>query len=127
MKDQVDRLRELRVRAAFINSSLPRADQQEVLRVALLGGLQLLYVAPERLSRPGFLDRLAEARISRFVVDEAHCISSWGHDFRPDYRILDRALAACGRPPVGAFTATATPQVREDIAASLGLRDPFTL
>jgi len=125
MKDQVDRLRELHVRAAFINSSLSRPDQQEALRVARLGGLQLLYVAPERLSRPGFLERLAEAQVTRFVVDEAHCISSWGHDFRPDYRILDRALAACGRPPVGAFTATATPPVREDIAASLGLRDPF--
>jgi ATP-dependent DNA helicase RecQ len=125
MKDQVDRLRELHVKAAHINSSLSRADQQETLRVARLGGLQLLYVAPERLSRPGFLDRLAETRITRFVVDEAHCISSWGHDFRPDYRYLGRALEACGRPPVGAFTATATPEVREDIARSLGLRDPL--
>lgn len=125
MKDQVDRLRELRVKAAHINSSLSRADQQETLRVARLGGFQLLYVAPERLSRPGFLERLAEARITRFVVDEAHCISSWGHDFRPDYRFLGRALEACGRPPVGAFTATATPEVRDDIARSLGLRDPL--
>jgi ATP-dependent DNA helicase RecQ len=125
MKDQVDRLRELRVKAAYINSSLSRPDQQEALRVARLGGFQLLYVAPERLSRPGFLDRLAETKICRFVVDEAHCISSWGHDFRPDYRFLGRALEACGLPPVGAFTATATPEVRDDIARSLGLRQPF--
>jgi ATP-dependent DNA helicase RecQ len=125
MKDQVDRLRELGIRAAQINSSLARPDQQEALRVARMGGFQLLYVAPERLSRPGFLDRLAETRITRFVVDEAHCISSWGHDFRPDYRYLGRALEACGRPPVGAFTATATPEVRDDIARSLGLREPL--
>ncbi|GAC1658756.1 MAG: hypothetical protein NVS9B1_19400 [Candidatus Dormibacteraceae bacterium] len=125
MKDQVDRLRSLRVAAAFINSSLGRADQQETLRVARLGGFKLLYVAPERLSRPGFVERLAEAGVTRFVVDEAHCISSWGHDFRPDYRILGQAVQGLGRPPVGAFTATATPLVREDIARSLGLRDPF--
>jgi ATP-dependent DNA helicase RecQ len=125
MKDQVDRLHQLNVKAAFINSSLGRADQQEALRVARLGGFQLLYLAPERLSRPGFLERLAEARISRVVVDEAHCISSWGHDFRPDYLLLGRALEGLGRPPVGAFTATATPEVREDIARNLGLRDPF--
>jgi ATP-dependent DNA helicase RecQ len=61
--------------------------------------------------------------VDRFVVDEAHCISSWGHDFRPDYRRLGDAIAACGRPPVGAFTATATPRVRDDIAASLGLHE----
>jgi len=63
--------------------------------------------------------------VGRFVVDEAHCISSWGHDFRPEYRRLGDAIVACGRPPVGAFTATATPRVRDDIAASLGLRTPL--
>jgi ATP-dependent DNA helicase RecQ len=125
MKDQVDRLRGLRVRAGLINSTLNRADQVEALRVARLGGFQLLYLAPERLSRPGFVERLAEAPIRRLVVDEAHCISSWGHDFRPDYLLLGRAVEALGRPPVGAFTATATPAVREDIARSLGLREPF--
>jgi ATP-dependent DNA helicase RecQ len=125
MKDQVDRLRQLKTRAALINSTLTRADQVEALRVARLGGFQLLYLAPERLSRPGFVERLAEAPIRRMVVDEAHCISSWGHDFRPDYLLLGRALEALGRPPVGAFTATATPAVREDIARNLGLRDPF--
>ena len=125
MKDQVDRLTALGIPAAFINSTLGRADQQERLRIARLGGFKLLYLAPERLSRPGFSERLAEARVSRFVVDEAHCISSWGHDFRPDYRILGAALKTLGDPPVGAFTATATPLVRKDIAESLNLRDPL--
>ena len=125
MKDQVDRLTTLGIPAAFINSTLGRADQQERLRVARVGGFKLLYLAPERLSRPGFADRLAEARVARFIVDEAHCISSWGHDFRPDYRVLGTALKTLGNPPVGAFTATATPLVRKDIADSLGLRDPL--
>ncbi len=71
------------------------------------------------------MDRLADLRIRRIVVDEAHCISTWGHDFSPDYRLLSAAIAACGRPPVAGFTATATPQVRTDIASSLGLRRPF--
>jgi ATP-dependent DNA helicase RecQ len=127
MKDQVDRLRSLGVQAAFVNSSQDRNEQVASLRAAALGQLRLLYVAPERFSRAGFLDRLGELRVSRFVVDEAHCISSWGHDFRPEYRQLERALAACGRPPVAAFTATATPRVRADVARSLGMRDPLVL
>ena len=127
MKDQVDRLRGLCVPAAFINSTQERSDQVAALRAAAGGHLRLLYVAPERFSRPGFLERVAELRVARFVVDEAHCISSWGHDFRPEYRQLGRALAACGRPPVSAFTATATPRVREDVAQSIGMRDPFVL
>lgn len=125
MKDQVDRLRGLGLPATFINSTLVRSEQLARLEQARSGGLRLLYLAPERFSRPGFLDRLAQIGVRRVVVDEAHCISTWGHDFRPDYRRLDRALEACGRPPVAAFTATATPPVREDIAASLGLRDPL--
>jgi len=127
MKDQVDRLRAAGVDAAFINSTQERPEQVAALQAAAAGRLRLLYVAPERFSRPGFLDRLAELRITRFVVDEAHCISSWGHDFRPEYRQLGRALAACGRPPVAAFTATATPRVREDVVRSIGMRDPFVL
>jgi ATP-dependent DNA helicase RecQ len=127
MKDQVDRLRSLGVAAAFLNSTQDRAEQLAGLQAAAEGRLRLLYVAPERFGRPGFLDRVAKLRVGRFVVDEAHCISSWGHDFRPDYRQLDRALAACGRPPVAGFTATATPRVREDVARSLGMRDPLIL
>jgi ATP-dependent DNA helicase RecQ len=127
MKDQVDRLRASGVPAAFINSTQERREQTAALQAAAEGRLRLLYVAPERFSRAGFLDRVAELRVSRFVVDEAHCISSWGHDFRPEYRQLGRALAACGRPPVSAFTATATPRVRDDVAQSIGMRDPFVL
>jgi ATP-dependent DNA helicase RecQ len=125
MKDQVDRLTERGVPATFINSSVDRPEQVDRLRRAVAGEYRLLFVAPERLSRPGFMDRLAELDIRRVVVDEAHCISTWGHDFRPDYRLLGAAIAACGRPPVAAFTATATPPVRSDIAAILELRDPL--
>ena len=127
MKDQVDRLRAAGISATFINSTQERAEQVAGLQAAAAGRLRLLYVAPERFSRPGFLDRLAELRVARFVVDEAHCISSWGHDFRPEYRQLGRALAACGRPPVAGFTATATPRVREDIVQSIGMRDPLVV
>ena len=125
MKDQVDRLTERGVPATFINSSLDRAEDAARLRQAYGGAYRLLFLAPERLGRPGFMNRLAELRVRRIVVDEAHCISTWGHDFRPDYRLLSAAVAACGRPPVAAFTATATPQVRADIATSLDLHDPF--
>ena len=125
MKDQVDRLTERGVPATFINSSLDRAEDTDRLRQALAGAYRLLFLAPERLGRPGFMNRLAELRVRRIVVDEAHCISTWGHDFRPEYRLLAAAVEACGRPPVAAFTATATPQVRADIVTSLDLRDPF--
>jgi ATP-dependent DNA helicase RecQ len=125
MKDQVDRLNARGVDATFINSSLERPEQVDRLRKAIAGEYRLLFLAPERLGRPGFMDRLAELHVSRVVVDEAHCISTWGHDFRPDYRLLNAAVVACGRPPVAGFTATATPEVRADIVASLGLKDPF--
>lgn len=127
MKDQVDRLVGHGVRAAFINSTLGSTEQRERLEAASRGAYQLLYVAPERFSRPGFTTRLASFPVKRFVVDEAHCISTWGHDFRPDYRLIGDALEACGRPPIGAFTATATPDVRGDIVANLQLRDPLVV
>ena len=127
MKDQVDRLVAHGVRAAFINSTLNSTEQRERLERASRGEYQLVYVAPERFSRPGFTSRLATLGVRRFIVDEAHCISTWGHDFRPDYRLIGGALEACGHPPIGAFTATATPDVRRDIAANLGLRDPLVM
>jgi ATP-dependent DNA helicase RecQ len=127
MKDQVDRLVSHGVRAAFINSTLDSSEQRRRLEAASRGEYQLIYVAPERFSRPGFTDRLATMSVKRFVVDEAHCISTWGHDFRPDYRLIGGALEACGRPPIGAFTATATPEVRDDIASNLGLREPLVV
>src|SRR5690242_8824789 len=125
MKDQVDRLTERGVAATFINSSVEPFEQRNRLRRAIAGEYRLVFLAPERLGRPGFMEQLADMPIRRVVVDEAHCISTWGHDFRPDYRLLAAAIEACGRPPVAGFTATATPQVRADIATSLQLRDPY--
>ncbi|HEY2596871.1 MAG TPA: ATP-dependent DNA helicase RecQ [Candidatus Dormibacteraeota bacterium] len=127
MKDQVDRLVSHGVRAAFINSTLDSTEQRRRLEAASRGEYRLLYVAPERFGRPGFTDRLATMGVTRFIVDEAHCISTWGHDFRPDYRLIGGALETCGRPPIGAFTATATPEVRDDIASNLGLREPLVV
>jgi ATP-dependent DNA helicase RecQ len=124
MVDQVARLNALGVPAACLHSQVSSATRAEALRAAAAGELRFLYLAPERLGAPGFLGSLGGLAVDRFVVDEAHCISSWGHDFRPDYRRLGEAIAACGRPPVGAFTATATPRVRQDITSSLGLRAP---
>jgi RecQ family ATP-dependent DNA helicase len=127
MTDQVVRLRRAGVAAAAIHSQLDPGEQREALVAALDGRLRFLYVAPERLATPSFEERLAELAVARFVVDEAHCISSWGNDFRQEYRRLAAAVTACGRPPVTAVTATATPQVREDISRSLTLRRPFTV
>jgi ATP-dependent DNA helicase RecQ len=104
------------------------------MKVAKAGELRLLYVAPERFASEEFMRLLGTIRVARFVVDEAHCVSAWGHDFRPDYRRLKAAAAACrrveeapGRPPVSAFTATATPEVRKDIVDLLGLMTPQVL
>ncbi len=124
MVDQVARLNALGIPAACLHSQVSAATRAEAMRAAVAGELRFLYLAPERIGAPGVLDSLGKLTVARFVVDEAHCISSWGHDFRPDYRRLGDAITACGRPPVGAFTATATPRVRQDIAASLGLRSP---
>ena len=125
MKDQVDSLRQRGVRAAYVNSSQSPADQQAVLEAARAGELELLYVAPERFRFERAMASLREVELSLFVVDEAHCISKWGHDFRPDYRALGDVIRALGDPPVAAFTATATPEVQVDIAKHLNMVDPY--
>ncbi|MHB8717500.1 MAG: RecQ family ATP-dependent DNA helicase [Candidatus Dormibacteria bacterium] len=124
MNDQVARLRSLGVSAASVHSQVDRAEAAHAISAAAAGTLRFLYVAPERLASPAFTAELSRLSITRLAIDEAHCISSWGHDFRPDYRRLADAAALCGNPPISAFTATATPRVRDDIIASLGLRSP---
>src|SRR5260221_12147954 len=99
MKDQVDRLTDRGVAAAFVNSSVEPFVQRERIQRARDGEYRLLFLAPERLARPGFIDQLAALRIGRIVVEEAHCSSTLGHGFLPDSRLLSRALPSCGRPP----------------------------
>ena len=127
MKDQVDGARSNGIRAAYLNSSLDFAEQSAVLRSLQSGDLDLLYVAPERFALDHFRELLASCRISMAVIDEAHCISEWGHDFRPDYLDLSSIPELLPGIPVAAFTATATERVQHDIARKLRLRDPFVL
>ena len=126
MRDQVTQLVQMGVPAAFLNSSLTFRQYLLVLSRAKEGRYKIIYVAPERLETEGFLDFACHADISLVAVDEAHCISQWGQDFRPSYLHIPAFLEKLGRrPPLGAFTATATPEVREDIEKLLGLRDPL--
>ncbi len=120
MKDQVDTLVATNKRATYINSTLTPAEQRERLRRLVNNEYAIVYVAPERLRNAEFLRALAPVRIALLAVDEAHCISQWGHDFRPDYLYLHDAIPRLGKPPVMALTATATPEVQQDIARQLG-------
>ncbi len=128
MRDQVyallDRTSFKELGVAFLNSSQDSSEQSMVMSLLRGGKLKLLYVAPERLKSSGFVDVLRSIKVERLVVDEAHCISEWGHDFRPDYLAIGSVLDEIGRPPVMAVTATATTRVQESIAHNLAMSDP---
>lgn len=123
MKDQVDALREFGVAATLINSSIGYGEQQERLRKMAQGEYDLVYVAPERFRNKAFRGALAQAKIGLIAVDEAHCISQWGHDFRPDYLELGDIRSEVGNPAMMALTATATTLVQRDILEHLGMDD----
>jgi ATP-dependent DNA helicase RecQ len=127
MKDQVDALRARGLPAGCLNSLSTPNERQDLANLFRSGKLKLLYVAPERLLTEPFLAFLGRTKVSFFAIDEAHCISTWGHDFRPDYRDLRILKERFPRTPVHAYTATATPQVREDIITQLGLVSPEVL
>jgi RecQ family ATP-dependent DNA helicase len=124
MQDQVESLGD---QGALINAQHDPADNRRTLARALAGEVRMLYVAPERFASPGFLDRLRAADIGLFVVDEAHCVSQWGHDFRPEYFRLGEVARTLGARSLFAATATATPRVAGDVQRRLGLRDPLRI
>ncbi len=123
MKDQVDGLLKRGLPATYINSTLGMDEQRKRIDAMRRGEYKLVYIAPERFRHETFVNALRAAEIALFAVDEAHCISQWGHDFRPDYQRLHESLEKLGRPQVVAFTATATPLVREDIMRQLAMRE----
>ena len=122
MKDQVDALRDKGIDAQFINSSLDRQNRESRYAAIASGKFNLLYVTPERFRKSEFLEVLAKRTVNLLAVDEAHCISQWGHDFRPDYTRLKEIRETVGNPTTIALTATATPEVQTDIVRQLGLQ-----
>lgn len=124
MKDQVDALEAKGIAAAFINSTLTNGQVSDRMARAVRGEIKMLYMAPERFDAGSTAEQLRRAGVSLLAIDEAHCISQWGHDFRPSYLRMRAVREALGDPPTIALTATATPTVRRDIARQLALRDP---
>jgi ATP-dependent DNA helicase RecQ len=124
MQDQVAQLGEMGIPAAVLNSSLPPEEQRAVMRAAVQGAFRLLYLSPERLARADTIGWLAKVPVACFAIDEAHCISEWGHEFRPEYRQLSALRQQFPDKPIAAFTASATRRVRHDILQQLQLRDP---
>ncbi len=124
MKDQVDSLERVGIPATFINSSISLAETEKRLAKIRKGYYKIVYIAPERFYNRIFIQELKNIKVSLFAIDEAHCISQWGHDFRPSYLRLKEAIKFVGSPVVVALTATATPEVRDDIVRQLALEDP---
>jgi len=124
MKDQQDKLAAHGVDALAMHSHLSDSQARDLADRVSDGGGEILYLTPERFKDRDFFDRLLTRTVSLFVIDEAHCVSQWGHDFRPDYLTLGSVVRRLGRPPILALTATATAEVRDDIARQLGMRDP---
>lgn len=127
MKDQTDKLEEIGVDARTINSSLTSREQEDEQAAVGQGQGKILYLTPERFRDRDFFEILLNREVSLFVIDEAHCVSQWGHDFRPDYMMLGSIAQRLGRPPILALTATAPPEVQADIAEQLRMKDPFRI
>jgi ATP-dependent DNA helicase RecQ len=125
MQDQVAQLRQMGIPAVFLNSAVVESDRRELKQKAMAGEYRLIYVSPERAVMDGTAQWLKNVPVSFFAIDEAHCISEWGHDFRPEYRQLSKLRAMFPEQPIAAFTASATQQVRHDIVEQLRLKDPL--
>ncbi|HEX3867577.1 MAG TPA: ATP-dependent DNA helicase RecQ [Gemmatimonadaceae bacterium] len=127
MKDQQDKLAAHGVEALAMHSHLTDGEARQLAERVSEGGGEILYLTPERFKDREFFDRLLTRTVSLFVIDEAHCVSQWGHDFRPDYLSLGSVVKRLGRPPILALTATATSEVRDDIARQLGMENPLVI